>query len=51
MFDVEVNHVTKKYGSRVVVDDVSFTVSGHESWVLSARTAPAKLPISAWSWM
>lgn len=30
MFDVEVNNVTKKYGGRAVVDDVSFTVSGHE---------------------
>jgi len=30
MFDVEVNNVTKRYGNRTVVDDVSFTVSGHE---------------------
>ena len=30
MFDIEVNNVTKKYGDRIVVDDVSFTVSGHE---------------------
>jgi ABC-2 type transport system ATP-binding protein len=30
MFDVEVHNVTKRYGSRTVVDNVSFTVSGHE---------------------
>jgi len=30
MFDIEVNNVTKKYGDRIVVDNVSFTVSGHE---------------------
>ncbi len=30
MFDVEVNNVTKRYGNRTVVDNVSFTVSGHE---------------------
>jgi ABC-2 type transport system ATP-binding protein len=30
MHDVEVNNVTKKYGDRIVVDNVSFHVSGHD---------------------
>lgn len=42
MLSVEVNHITKVYGDRAVVNDVSFTVNPEKSSDLSDLTERAK---------
>jgi ATPase subunit of ABC transporter with duplicated ATPase domains len=39
---VEVDHLTKGFGDRVLIDDLSFTLPATESLALSALTAPVR---------
>ena len=58
---IEVSHLTKKYGSRLAVDDISFTVEdgviygllgpngAGKSTTLSAKENAVGLPTATWS--
>jgi len=39
---LEVEHLSKRFGERVAVDDVSFAVAAGRSSASSVRTAPAR---------
>ena len=41
---IEVNKVTKKYGSRAAVKDLSFSVKKEKWWAFWAPTVPVKPP-------
>ncbi len=43
---IEVEHLTKSYGDRTLIDDLSFSIPKVLSWVLSERTVQVNQPYS-----
>ena len=43
---IEVEHLTKSYGDRTLIDDLSFSIPKVLSWVLSERMVRVNLPYS-----